>query len=70
MDPVTFCLWEGDVCYNFVYRKCTTGVELVVRYFAGMELGIANLIQRHFDWMSNTLWFEEIPEARDAKRTV
>ncbi|CCO27544.1 hypothetical protein BN14_01525 [Rhizoctonia solani AG-1 IB] len=21
VDPVTFCLWEGDVCYNFVYKR-------------------------------------------------
>lgn len=23
VDPVTFCLWEGDVCYNFVYKRPT-----------------------------------------------
>ena len=65
VDPVTFCSWEGDVCYNFVYRPCTTAFELVIRYFVGTELGVANLLQRHFDWLSNTLWFEEIPNARD-----
>ena len=21
VDPVTFCSWEGDVCYNFLYRQ-------------------------------------------------
>ncbi|KAL5508303.1 hypothetical protein ACEPAH_5922 [Sanghuangporus vaninii] len=70
VDPVTFCSWEGDVCYNFVYRPCTTGVELVIRYFVGTELGVANLLQRHFDWLSNTLWFEEIPNARDPTRSL
>ena len=24
VDPVTFCLWEGDVCYNFFYKTLTT----------------------------------------------
>lgn len=24
VDPVTFCLWEGDVCYNFFYKACKT----------------------------------------------
>lgn len=69
VDPVTFCLWEGDVCYNFIYRKCVTGFELVIRYVVGMELGVANLLQRHFDWTSNVLWFEEIPNALDPRKT-
>ncbi|RDB22664.1 hypothetical protein Hypma_010101 [Hypsizygus marmoreus] len=69
-DPVTFCSWEGDVCYNFVYRPCTTGIEVLMRYFVGAELGVANLIQRHFDWVSNSLWYEEIPNARDPSKTL
>ncbi|KAL0576920.1 hypothetical protein V5O48_005066 [Marasmius crinis-equi] len=68
VDPVTFCSWEGDVCYNFIYRSPTTGPELIVRYFVGTELGVANLLQRHFDWSSNSLWFEEIPNARDPSK--
>jgi hypothetical protein len=24
VDPVTFCSWEGDVCYNFLYRRPST----------------------------------------------
>jgi hypothetical protein len=24
VDPVVFCLWEGDVCYNFCYRDPKT----------------------------------------------
>ena len=40
-----------------------------MRYFVGTELGIANTLQRHFDWPSNSLWFEEIPNARDPKKT-
>ncbi|TFY64279.1 hypothetical protein EVG20_g5999 [Dentipellis fragilis] len=69
VDPVTFCLWEGDVCYNFLYRRCHNGLQLVMRYFVGMELGVANLLQRNFDWSSNSLWYEEIPNARDPSRT-
>lgn len=41
-----------------------------MRYFVGSEIGVANLLQRHFDWASNTLWFEEIPNARDPSRTM
>lgn len=70
VDPVTFCSWEGDVCYNFIYRPCRTGIELLMRYFVCTELGVANLLQRHFDWASNSLWFEEIPKARDPSKAV
>ncbi|KAL0949481.1 hypothetical protein HGRIS_009534 [Hohenbuehelia grisea] len=69
VDPVTFCSWEGDVCYNFIYRPCRTGIELLMRYFVAAELGVANLLQRHFDWSSNALWYEEIPNARDPNKT-
>ncbi|KAH7921825.1 hypothetical protein BV22DRAFT_1197913 [Leucogyrophana mollusca] len=70
VDPVTFCSWEGDVCYNFLYSRCATGLELLMRYFVGTELGVANTIQRHFDWPSNSLWYEEIPNARDPEKTM
>jgi len=70
VDPFTFCLWEGDVCYNFVYKRPTTGIELLMRYYVGSELGIANYIQRNFDWSSNTLFFEDIPNPLDPKRTL
>lgn len=41
-----------------------------MRYFVGTELGVANLLQRHFDWSSNSLFFEEIPHARDISKTL
>lgn len=41
-----------------------------MRYFVSMELGTANLLQRHFDWSSNSLFYEEIPNARDKQRTL
>ncbi|KAI0638154.1 hypothetical protein C8Q77DRAFT_414283 [Trametes polyzona] len=70
VDPVTFCSWEGDLCYNFVYKPCANGLDLVIKYFVGTELGVANFLQRHFDWSSNCLWYEEIPNARDPKKTM
>lgn len=44
-------------------------MELLMRYFVGTEIGVVNLLQRHFCWTSNSLWFEEIPSARDPHRT-
>jgi hypothetical protein len=70
IDPVTFCSWEGDVCHNFLYRPCTTGLDLLMKYYVATELGVANLLQRHFDWSSNALWYEDIPNARDPVKTM
>jgi hypothetical protein len=41
-----------------------------MRYLVARELGVANLMSRRFDWSSNTLWYEEIPNARDASKTL
>lgn len=41
-----------------------------MRYFVGTELGVVNLLQRNFDWSSNSLWYEEIPNARDPSKTM
>ena len=46
------------------------GLDLIIKYFVGTELGVANFLQRHFDWSANALWYEEIPGARDPRRTV
>lgn len=46
------------------------GIELLMRYYVGSELGIANYIQRNFDWSANTLFFSEIPAALDPSRTM
>ncbi len=45
------------------------GLELVMKFFVGTELGVANFLQRHFDWNANALWYEQIPNARDPHRT-
>jgi len=55
-------------------------------YFIASEVGIANYIQRvrfiydfnismglirqHFDWADNTLFFEEIPNGLDPRKTA
>ncbi|KAH8105879.1 hypothetical protein BXZ70DRAFT_917198 [Cristinia sonorae] len=70
VDPVVFCQWEGDLCYNFCYRSCSTGLELIIKYFVGMELGVAYYIRRHFCWSSNTLWYDEIPNAHDPSKAM
>lgn len=70
VDPVVFSLWEGDVCFSFVYRKPRTALEVLLYYFVASEPGIANYIQRHFNWCDNTLFFDDIPNANDASKTA
>ena len=41
-----------------------------MKYFVGTELGVVNFLNRHFDWIANALWFEEIPNARDPTKTM
>lgn len=45
-------------------------MDLGMYYFVGSELGVANFLQRHFDWASNSLWYEEIPNARDPSKSM
>lgn len=40
----------------------------MLNYFTSTEIGIANLLQRQFDWEANTLFIEEIPHALDPLR--
>jgi hypothetical protein len=37
VDPVTFCSWEGDVCYNFIYRAPMT-VRPILLPSSGLKL--------------------------------
>ena len=53
-----------------VLSSLKQGLDLIIKYFVGTELGVANFLQRHFDWSANCLWYEQIPNARDPKRTM
>ncbi|KAG9047575.1 hypothetical protein FS837_001980 [Tulasnella sp. UAMH 9824] len=66
---VCFCIWEGDLCWNFVYRTPRNSWQLIIKYFAATEPGISLTIQRHFDWVANALWIEEIPHSTESYYT-
>lgn len=59
-----------DVCFSFCYRQPRKAIELALYYFVASEVGIANYIQRHFNWCDNTLFVEEIPNAREATKSA
>ena len=39
-------------------------------YFISSEIGVANFLCRHFDWSANSLWYEEIPHAKDPSKSM
>ncbi|SNX85596.1 uncharacterized protein MEPE_04305 [Melanopsichium pennsylvanicum] len=69
VDPVCFQLWVPFICSNFVYKRATTPIEMLMRYFVAREVGTANTLGRYFDWSSNILWPDEIEQLKDGKRT-
>jgi hypothetical protein len=62
VDPVSFRLWEGKVCYSFVYRRWTSFIEVLLGYFIATEVGTARTISRNFQWSDMCLWVEDFPE--------
>lgn len=69
VDPVCFQLWVPFVCSNFIYKRASTPIELLMRYFVAREVGTANTLCRYFDWSSNILWPHEIEKLQDGRRT-
>ncbi|TPX58854.1 hypothetical protein PhCBS80983_g02821 [Powellomyces hirtus] len=61
MDPIVFLLVDPAVAYNFVYRKPSTVLELLMQYFVARELYIAHSLARHFNWSENILFKDELP---------
>jgi pimeloyl-ACP methyl ester carboxylesterase len=59
VDPVSFRLWEGNVCYTFVYKQWNTMIDVLLGYFVARELGTARTIGRNFNWSDMCLWVDE-----------
>ncbi|POW16090.1 hypothetical protein PSTT_01666 [Puccinia striiformis] len=53
---------------SFLYSKPQTGIERMIRYFVGTELGVAHHLHRYFEWRSNILWPFEIPGFIDPQK--
>lgn len=60
LDPVVLLLNLPAVCYNFVYRVPRSIIEAGVHYFASRELHISKSMSRHFHWIQNIVWSEDI----------
>jgi pimeloyl-ACP methyl ester carboxylesterase len=62
VDPVCFALWEPDVVHNFVYKRTTGWLDVLIRYFVAQECSIAASINRHFWWYKNLLLGHNVPQ--------
>lgn len=60
LDPVVILLNLPSVCYNFVYRVPRSMIEASLHYFASRELHISKSMSRHFHWIQNIVWSEDI----------
>ena len=53
VDPVSFKLWEGDVCYSFAYQTWKTGMELTRASLLSLSRfadGDSRLLRCSRDW--------------------
>ncbi|KCV68500.1 hypothetical protein H696_04792 [Fonticula alba] len=60
LDPVCFLLCLSDVAHNFLHRVPVDWQQAIMRYGAARELHIAYSLGRHFDWISSSLWLEDL----------
>ncbi|MCJ1289852.1 hypothetical protein MMC34_001385 [Xylographa carneopallida] len=60
LDPVTWLLHLPEVAYNFTRRIPREANEHQLYYFTCTDIGVAHTLARHFFWVENILWKEEI----------
>ena len=59
-DPVTFLLQLPDVAYNFTRRPPRHANEHQLYYFASTDMCVAQTLARHFFWLQNIMWKEDV----------
>lgn len=62
VDPIPFLLHLPSVAFNFLYREPKTANEWQLWYFASRDPDIARTLSRHFFWIENILWREELKD--------
>jgi pimeloyl-ACP methyl ester carboxylesterase len=59
-DPVAFLLQLPDVANNFTRRRPRRANEHQLYYFASTDMCVAQTLARHFFWLENILWKEDV----------
>jgi len=62
IDPISLMLFDPAVAFNFVHRRPSNSVEIMMSYFVSKELHIAHTLARMFSWSHAALFLEDIPE--------
>ena len=62
VDPVSICLSEPDVMYNFLYNPNTRLNKRLPLAVISKELFVQHYLRRHFAWYNSELWLEDLPE--------
>lgn len=60
VDPVAFLLSTPSVAFNFTRRRPRQANEFLLWYFASMDMMVAHTLARHFFWLQNILWKEDV----------
>lgn len=61
VDPVCFALWEPDLIRNFLYNAKPIGpIHHLAQYFVARDLLVASTLFRHFWWLQNILFPEDL----------
>ena len=58
--PIPFLLHLSNIAYNFVYRNLRTANEWELWYFSSRDPDMSRATSRHFFWMENILWKDEL----------
>ncbi|KAL8290160.1 hypothetical protein RQP46_003099 [Phenoliferia psychrophenolica] len=58
-------LWEPALPFNFLYAPVKSPMSHLMRFFVSRELGVANVLSRHFDWISSNLWPSDVADHSD-----
>ncbi|KAI8893907.1 Alpha/Beta hydrolase protein [Globomyces pollinis-pini] len=61
IDPMCFGLFTASTIYNALYRKPKRFHEVLIKYGAMSEPGIATYFHRHFIWFQNTYFTDDLP---------
>ncbi len=62
VDPVSICLSEPDVMYNFLYNPNVRLNKRLPLAVISTEIFTQHYLRRHFAWYNSELWLEDLPE--------
>lgn len=62
IDPISLMLFDPAVAFNFVHRRPSNSVQIMMSYFVSQELYIAHTLARMFSWSHASLFLDDVPE--------